>query len=150
MINKKEGAYGWDDEIANGGGFTVLEPGDYPFCVLSMMRGTFQPKGTGSIKESCPMATLKIEVGGAESSITIDHMLILHTKTTGFLNDFFVSIGQKKGDEAFRPNWGAIGGASGVCRIVKEEFTMKTGEIGMKNKIAKFLPPSAETYEKPF
>lgn len=66
----------------------------------------------------CKMAKLTLRIyGGAKGDTTVTHRLYLHTKTQGLLGAFFESIGQCKRGETFRPRWGSVVGAKGICKL---------------------------------
>ena len=136
-----DGALDWDCEITSEGGeFTLLPDGDYPFTVTKFERQRFD----GSAKlPPCNKAELTLSVdGGEKGSTTIHHNLFLHKKCEWALSDFFLSIGQKKRGEALHPRWNEVVGARGVCRVkVSTYHSNKYGEEREKNEIAKFLPP---------
>lgn len=135
-----DGALDWDCEITSEGGeFTLLPDGDYPFTVTKFERQRFD----GSAKlPPCNKAELTLSVdGGEKGSTTIHHNLFMHKKCEWALSDFFLSIGQKKRGEALHPRWNEVVGARGVCRVkVSTYHSNKYGERE-KNEIAKFLPP---------
>ncbi len=136
-----DGALDWDCEITSEGGeFTLLPDGDYPFTVTKFERQRFD----GSAKlPPCNKAELTLAVdGGEKGSTTIHHNLFMHKKCEWALSDFFLSIGQKKRGEALHPRWNEVVGARGVCRVkVSTYHSNKYGEEREKNEIAKFLPP---------
>lgn len=141
MTNERE--LGWDDEIEkDGGNFVLLPPGDYDFTVAKFERGRF----AGSAKmPPCNQAKLELTVHSPEhGDITIFHNLFLHTKTEGFLSNFFTGIGQKQPGEKLRMNWGAVVGARGRCKVVENKYT-SNGEERVNNQVDTFYAPSAQS-----
>lgn len=129
---------GWEDEIAEEGGtFPLLEPGDYPFRVVSFERKRFP----GSAKMcACNQVALKLEVDGA----TVEDSLFLNKKTEWTLSQFFVAIGQKQKGVPFRPDWMKITGASGVCKVGVRAWTGNDGEERRSNEIKEYYAPDSD------
>src|SRR5690625_4314081 len=128
----------WDDEIEeSGGNFTLLPEGDYNFVVEKFERGRHQ--GSANLP-SCNMALLTLKIdGGQHGQATVIHRLYLHSKTEGFLSNFFEAIGQKKEGERVKMNWNAVLGAKGRCKLEVNSYT-KNGEERQNNQVKTFLP----------
>lgn len=138
MSQEIERELGWDDEIEKeGGGFVLLPAGDYNFTVAKFERGRFQ----GSTKmPACNQAKLELTIHSPEhGDVTVFHNLMLHTKTEGFLSNFFTGIGQKKPGERLRMNWNLVTGAKGRCKIVENKY-MSKGEERVNNQVDTFHP----------
>lgn len=137
MTDLNEKALGWDDEISKEGpDFILLPEGEYDFEVNSFERGRFD----GSEKmPPCNKAILKIKIETEEGMALINHNLLLHTRTEGFLSAFFASIGQKKKGEPLRMNWSSVVGANGRCKVKVRKYMNKSGEEREMNEIAKFI-----------
>lgn len=138
MSQEIERELGWDDEIEkDGGNFVLLPAGDYNFTVAKFERGRFQ----GSDKmPPCNQAKLELTVHSPEhGNVTIFHNLMLHTKTEGFLSNFFTGIGQKKKGEKLRMNWNLVTGAKGRCKVIQNKY-MSKGEERVNNQIDTFYP----------
>lgn len=138
MSQEIERELGWDDEIEkDGGNFVLLPAGDYNFTVAKFERGRFQ----GSDKmPPCNQAKLELTVHSPElGNVTIFHNLMLHTKTEGFLSNFFTGIGQKKKGERLRMNWNLVTGAKGRCKVIQNKY-MSKGEERVNNQIDTFYP----------
>jgi hypothetical protein len=138
MSQEVERELGWDDEIEKeGGNFVLLPAGDYNFTVEKFERGRFQ----GSEKmPPCNQAKLTLTIHSPEhGDATVFHNLMLHTKTEGFLSNFFTSIGQKKPGEKLRMNWNTVTGAKGRCKVVQNQYKSK-GEDRVNNQIDTFYP----------
>lgn len=134
----QERELGWDDEIEKeGGNFILLPAGDYNFTVAKFERGRFQ----GSEKmPPCNQAKLELTIHSPEhGDVTVFHNLMLHTKTEGFLSNFFAGIGQKKKGEKLRMNWNAVVGAKGRCKVIQNKYISK-GEERVNNQIDTFHP----------
>lgn len=143
MTNERE--LGWDDEIEkDGGGFTLLPAGEYNFTVAKFERGRF----AGSDKmPPCNEAKLELKIDSPEyGEVTVFHRLFLHTKTEGFLSNFFAGIGQKKPGEKLRMNWNAVVGAKGRCKLEINKYKTNNGEDRENNQVNTFL--SYEDYMK--
>jgi hypothetical protein len=138
MSQEIERELGWDDEIEKEGGiFVLLPPGDYNFTVAKFERGRF----AGSDKmPPCPQAKLELRIHSPEhGDITIFHNLMLHTKTEGFLSNFFTGIGQKKKGDRLKMNWNYVTGAKGRCKVIQNKYMVK-GEERVNNQVDTFYP----------
>ncbi|QOY37069.1 hypothetical protein AWH56_005355 [Anaerobacillus isosaccharinicus] len=138
MSQEVERELGWEDEIEKeGGNFVLLPPGDYNFTVAKFDRGRFP----GSEKmPPCNQAKLELTIHSPQhGDITIFHNLMLHTKTEGFLSNFFMGIGQKKPGEKLRMNWNAVVRAKGRCKIIQNKY-MSKGEERVNNQVETFYP----------
>lgn len=146
----QERELGWDDEIVNDGPeFIVLPAGDYNFSVAKFERGRF----AGSTKmPACNQATLELKIQSPEhGEVTVFHRMLLHTKTEGFLSNFFTGIGQKNKGEKLRMNWNAVVGARGRCKLIINKY-MSNGEERTNNQVDTFYEPTAPpqpTYQQP-
>jgi hypothetical protein len=141
----EERPLGWDDEISNdGGSFDTVPPGDYPFEIVELKRGQYQPKPGGSGKlPPCPKAEIKVRVyAPSGDKVDIDHNLYLHSRCEGMLCAFFVAIGQRKHGEPLRPNWGQVVGSRGYCKVSIRDWTGKDGNKYQSNDIKSFLDPA--------
>ncbi len=134
-------ALDWDSEISQDSEFVLLPEGEYTFTVTKMERGYFN----GSAKMSkCNKAELTIKVSAPDGkSTTVTHNLFLHRKCEGLLCAFFTSIGQRKHGETLRPNWQAVVGATGRCKVGIHEWTGNDGQKRQSNEITRFLEPVA-------
>lgn len=149
----QERELGWDDEIVNDGPeFIVLPEGDYNFTIAKFERGRFTP-GPKSKMPACNQATLELKIQSPEhGEVTVFHRLLLHTKTEGFLSNFFTGIGQKKKGEPLRMNWNAVVGASGRCKLIINKYTTNSGEERTNNQVDTFYEPETPpqpTYQQP-
>lgn len=130
-------AYGWDDKVpeAEGGEFTLLPDGVYPFRVLKIERSTFN----GSPKMSaCPVAIAHLQVGDCNTgTTTIRERLFLHSKFKATLCRFFGAIKlRKKGDGEWSMNWAAVPGCDGYCKVGTRTHEGKT-----YNEVKTFIYP---------
>lgn len=135
--NNDEGfALDWDAEVQESE-FTLLPAGQYPFTVVNYERTRHNASAN---LPACAQAILHIEVdGGQLGKRKIDHNLFLHSKTQGFLNDFFRSIGCQAQDGKVRMDWNRVPGARGLCEIYVDKYTKRDGSQGESNKIKKFI-----------
>lgn len=139
MSQNMERELQWDDEIQNDGPkFVLLPVGEYNFTVEKFERG--RHNGSENLP-ACNKAVLTLKIHGGEHGDTTinNHNLFLHSKTEGFLSQFFTAIGQKKEGEAVRMNWNAVMGAKGRCKVVHNKF-MSKGEERVNNQVDTFLP----------
>lgn len=135
----QERELGWDDEIEkDGGDFIVLPAGDYNFTVSKFERGRF----AGSAKmPACNQAKLELTVHSPEhGDVVIFHTLLLHTKTEGFLSNFFSGIGQKKKGEKLRMNWNTVIGSKGKLKLKINKFIGRDGTEKENNEVQTFHP----------
>lgn len=130
---------GWDDEIEKSSGdFTLLPEGDYNFIVEKFERGRHQ--GSANLPP-CNMAILTLKVdGGEHGEAAIIHRLFLHSKTEGFLSNFFEAIGQKKEGERVKMNWGVVPRAQGRCKLEINNYKNNEGKERQNNQVKTFLP----------
>ena len=128
---------GWDSEITNEGkDFVIAEPGDYEFTVTGFERG----RHNGSAKmPACNYAELSIKLRLPEGECIVKDKLFLHSKMEWKLSEFFLCIDQKKKGQSFVPNWNAIMGATGRCKVTKRSYD-KEGRTYWTNDIAKYYP----------
>ena len=107
---------GWDDQIENDGPeYEVLPAGDYDFDVVNFERA----RHSGSNKlPPCNKAIVHIKITAPDGRTnTIRHNLFLHTITEGMICSFFTAIGQRKKGERIIPNWSAVIGGHGRCKV---------------------------------
>lgn len=137
-------AYGWDEgpiEKPNEGGeFTVLPAGTYPFKVMKFERGRFE----GSAKMGpCPKAIVTVEIDGGEAgSVSRAENLFLHEKCQGILSAFFRAIGHRKHGEPLVMNWSRVIGARGTCKVGVREYDKKDGSgKAQANEVKAWLDP---------
>lgn len=139
MSQEFERELGWDDEIEKDGPVSVLLPeGEYNFTVAGFKRGRFQ----GSTKmPPCNEAILELKVHSPEhGDVTVFDRLFLHTKTEGFLSNFFTGIGQKKPGEKLKMNWNSVVGSTGRLKIEHNKFKKDNGEERVNNQVETYLP----------
>lgn len=139
MAEKLDRELSWDDSVdANADSFTMLEPGEYDFQVVSFERARFP----GSPKlPPCPQAKVKLIVGGVQ----MEHNLFLHSKCEGLICAFFKAIGARKSGERLQMDWNKISGATGRCQVGIRKWTGKDGSVKESNDISKFLPAVENT-----
>ena len=138
--NVNDVAMTWDDEIQNDGeGFRALPEGEYDFTVTDFTRGRFD----GSAKmAACPKAELTIKIHDPDGDVTVNENLFLNKKVEWKLCQFFIAIGHRKHGEPLRPNWNAVKGAKGRCKVGIKKWTgKKDGKEYKGNEITAFLDP---------
>lgn len=130
---------GWEDEIENEGSpRVVLEPGEYPFTVLSFERARF----AGSEKvPPCPQAIVHLQINAPEGPVPMNVNLFLHTRFEWKLCQFFTSLGLRQHGEKLRMNWAAVAGRSGRCKITKRTYKDRNGTDREANDVDEFLDP---------
>lgn len=132
---------GWDDEIQHDTPDLVTLPeGDYDFEVIDFERA--RHPGSENLPP-CNKAVVKIRIEGQEGVSIIDHNLFLHTKTEGFLANFFNGIGQRKRGEKITMNWNQVVGSRGRARVGVRKWEGKK-----YNEIKRFHDPFKEEEEK--
>ncbi len=138
--NVNDVAMTWDDEIQNDGeGFRVLPEGEYDFTVTDFTRGRFE--GSDNMK-ACPKAELTIKIHDPDGDVTVNENLFLNKKVEWKLCQFFIAIGHRKHGEPLRPNWNAVKGAKGRCKVGIKKWTgKKDGKEYKGNEITAFLEP---------
>jgi hypothetical protein len=129
--------YEWDSAIdgEEGGGFTLLAPGEYSFEVTEFTRGT-------STAKQAPLAKYRLRVFDDAAQTSVLECIILHSSFAWKITEFFVAIGQMKSsaEKEFKPNWDCVG-AQGRVRIKVEPWTRDDGEVVQTNKVERFLAP---------
>lgn len=134
---------GWDDPIENDGEeYTTLEPGEYEFTVTGFERKRYE----GSAKvPPCNMAELKLRISSpVQGSTTTSERLFMIAKFEWKLCQFFTAIGQRKKGEKLHPNWNAVVGSTGRCRVSVNTYTDKNGNEQTNNRVEEFLEPEPE------
>lgn len=145
-------AFGWDDEIeySEGGSFSLLPAGEYPFIVTNFERSNYTP-GPNSKAPACNMAVITVKVtapNGEET--TLKEQFLMYEKMKWKLSQFFVSIGQQKIGEPLRPNWGGLLGAKGKLKLIVNDYIdKKTGEEKQNNRVDRYLEPETPNYQAP-
>ena len=138
--NKGE-AVGWDEEgYSDEGGFTLLPEGTYQFMVEGFERKRFE----GSDKMApCPKAELKLTVMTDTGVETVTATLMLNTKTTWRIAQFFESLGYQKNPETGKvpAKWNEIIGKSGWLELGIRTYA-KNGQERKANEVVKYIKPS--------
>jgi hypothetical protein len=135
MTTEQGRELGWNDPIENDGGdFTLLDPGEYPFTVIKFDRKRY---AGGAKLPPCNQAVLTLDIDGS----TVESSLFLHSKTEGLLCQFFRSIGARKHGERVVMDWGKVPGATGRCKVGHRTWTGKDGKEHQSNQVEKFLDP---------
>ena len=142
MAENKATALDWDSEIEReGGSFTVLPAGIYPFEIgPNVSRERYE----GSAKlPACPQAVIDVTIdGGGLGKTTIEERLKLVTTLEFVLTQFFTSIGARKRGEKIAMDWSKVPGAKGVARIEVYSWDKRDGSgKGYGNRVAEWLEP---------
>lgn len=148
MAENLDRAFDWDDVISkDGGDFTLLPKGTYPFTVKSFERGEY---AGGQKLPACKMAILTIEVdGGQLGTATLTHRLFLHSRCEGLLCAFFVAIGLRKHGEPLHMPWAQVPGKRGMCEVGVRTWQSRNGQDMESNEITRFLEPDASAAPAP-
>lgn len=146
MSENEERVLGWDDEISNDdqSSYTILPPGEYDFEVVDCKRGRHEPKTNGKLPP-CPKATVVMRFVYDGENVDLDHNLFLHSRCEGMLCEFFRGIGQRRHGEPLRPNWNAVVGSRGRCKVAVREYTGRDGEKRQTNDVKRFLDPPEDS-----
>lgn len=138
MSNEMERELQWDDQIQESGpSFVLIPAGKYNFRVEKFERA--RHNGSANLP-SCPMALLTLKIdGGEHGETTVIHRLFLHSKTEGFLSNFFEAIGKKEEGQPIKMDWNAVTGAQGRCELEINKYTSKDGEERTNNQVKTFL-----------
>ena len=135
---------GWEDEIEKDSIFELVPDGDYDFTVTAFERGRHPGGGDGKLPP-CNKAILTIEVTNGANTTSLRHNLFLHTRTEGMICAFFTAIGMRRKGEALRPDWSAVIGRTGRCKVGKRVY-----DGNEYNDIKKFYEPedTAPSFQK--
>lgn len=140
----EERVMGWDDQFEDTMPKRVVLPeGEYDFEVTNFERRRYDG---GPNIPACPMAmyTLKVTAPDGQSA-TIDHRLFLHTRTQGFIVDFFVAIGLMERDGKATMPWNQAVGRTGRAKVIIREWTGSDGKPRSNNEIDHFIDPAPAT-----
>lgn len=138
--NSKGESFDWNDEISDEGGeYPILEAGDYNFTVEGFTRKRFN----GSDKMcACNQVVLKLRIDCPEG-VTVEDNLFLNRKTEWKVSQFFLAIGQKQPGVPLRPNWDALPGSRGRCKLYIDKWKGRDGRDFETNKVDKYYAPGA-------
>lgn len=138
MSNINGFEFDWDSPIEHDGEeIVVLPEGEYDFEVVGFERQRYSPSA-GSKVPPCPMAVIKLRMDGA----TVEERLYLHSTFEWKLCQFFWCIGQRKKGERLIPNWRAVIGARGRCRLGVRTWTDRGGNERKVNQVLEYLEPA--------
>lgn len=143
--------FDWDDEIQEDSSFRVLEPGDYPFKVLSVEKGRHIQKDGGTAP-TCNKAIVTFEVGNPGKTIQRSENFLMYGKMEWKLSEIHAAVGLKGKDEKVKMRWAEMPGKTGMCHVVQVPGEGKNKDKKYNN-IDKFYPawenvkPSAKKEE---
>ena len=130
----------WDAaEVADDGGFTLLDEGVYPFEVVKIDKERFE----GSAKmAACPRAAVHLAVTHPSGEALVTDRLLLSTKTAWRIARFFTGLGYQKDPETGKVpvRWNEAPGKQGWARIKVREYE-RNGEKRKANDVEEYLPP---------
>lgn len=142
-MNENKDAFGWNDEVEEGGGFTVLPEGPAAFTVVDFARERKEYKTLGEINVAVVTLHCVCDDEGVEGAVVCN--LALHRKVQFKLFQFFTAIGQRKhGEGMLKPDWTKVKGASGRCVLGVREWERRDGGKGYSNEVTRFLDPEAD------
>ena len=126
---------GWDEEVSEGEGFTLLPAGKVKFTVTDFERG--RSKGEGKLPP-CNMAIVNLKLETQDGLIGGCRVyLVLHTSMQWKINEFFTALGFAKSEDGkVRMDWKSIIQRSGFCNI-----KVRTSDGKEFNEVDKFLIP---------
>ena len=123
LYNQQPRELNWDDPISQEEmELPHLPDGDYPFQIVNLEKARHQPRDGGKLPP-CNKAILTVRVTDRMNNVSVDirHNLFLHTSMEWKLSEFFAAIGLKQKGEALRMDWGRVVGATGLCKVKKQE-----------------------------
>jgi hypothetical protein len=123
-----------------GGTYTLLPEGEYPFTVKMFEQGYHQPSEGGKIGE-CKKAMITLTVDGGEhgqADIKVD--FFLWSTVEWKIHQFFRSIGDRKHGEKGTPNWKAVFRKTGWCKVKHRQGTNKHSDKKF-NEVDYFIYP---------
>ena len=125
--------FDWDDEIEQESEFTLLDPGDYDFEIVSFERGQFD----GSDKTpACKMATVNFEVtDGKGNSTTLSDRFYLASNMEWKLSMLFKSVGLKETGKRAKMDWNALPGKTGRCKVIQKKGTQSDNMFNAIDKL---------------
>lgn len=140
----EERALGWDDQFEDTMPERVLLPeGEYDFEVVNFERRRYDG---GQNIPACPEAVYTIKVTAPDGRSTeIEHRLFLHTRTQGFIVDFFVAIGLMKRDGKATMPWNQAVGQTGRVKVEIHTFDGRDGKPRQINRVDHFIDPAPAT-----
>lgn len=144
-------AYGWDQRIDDpneGGEYTLLIPGNYPFRVTSVEKAWHN--GSERLPQ-CHKAVINIEIdGGWQGAVQMKTNVFLHRKMDGLNCQFFLSIGHRKHGDPLVMRWNMVPGSTGVVEIAHRKGKPKDGqEPRTFNDAKRFLEPGTPISNHP-
>lgn len=122
-MNNQPRELDWDSEIFQEEmELPHLPDGDYPFQIVSLEKARHQPRDGGKLPP-CNKAILTVRVTDRMNGISVDirHNMYLHSSMEWKLCEFFAAIGMRQKGEALRMDWNRVVGATGLCKVKKQE-----------------------------
>lgn len=121
--------------------YEPLPEGEYNFTAVYKNQSRFN----GSAKLGpCNQMNVDIHVEGR----TIPHRFYMNTKAVKWafgLNAFFIALGLAQPGQTFRPDWNALPGRTGRCKLGIRKWTGDDGKEHFTNEIKAFLGPDQST-----
>ena len=117
--------------------FILLEPGEYSFKVTSFVKRRWD---SGKLA-GANYAEIGLDFDNGTLRSSGRENLTLHPKMLWKVREFFKAIGENVEDgKPFVPNWNAVLGSTGRCKVRQRSFKGREGEIVKTNEVEKFLP----------
>ena len=140
-INQNGFEFDWDSAIEHDGQeFVVLPEGEYEFEVVGFERQRYTPAGNSKVPP-CPMALIRLRMSDGVQTADVEERLYLHSSFEWKLCQFFTCIGQRKKGDRLVPNWRAVMGARGKCRLSQRTWTDRNGGERKNNQVSEYLEP---------
>lgn len=133
--------YDWDSEIqADDDGFTLLEPGIYPFEVLKLDKERYDG---GAKAPACPKAKVTMRVYAPDGSrAVVSDSFLLYSGMEWKISSFFRAIGYKQHGAKVAMKWDAdwLKGQKGMCKIDNVEGFKDKDKL--YNNVAAYIDPT--------
>lgn len=141
-MTAEERVLGWDDQFEDTMPKRIVLPeGEYDFEVVHFERRRYDG---GARLPACPMAVYDLKVTDNEGHSTeIEHRLFLHTRTQGFIVDFFVALGLMERDGKATMPWNQAVGRTGRAKVKVRKWTGDDGQERQNNEVDHFIDPPA-------
>jgi hypothetical protein len=125
--------------------YEPLPEGEYNFTAVYKNQSRFN----GSAKLGpCNQMNVDIHLEGR----TIPHRFYMNTKAVKWafgLNAFFIALGLAQPGQTFRPDWNALPGRTGRCKLGIRKWTGDDGKEHFTNEIKAFLAPAQQSAPAP-
>lgn len=135
-----EREFTWNDTIQKDSTFELIPAGVYDFEVKSFERG----RHNGSDKvPACPKAIMTIRVDDGKNATTLKYSMLLHSKTEGFLCEYFAAVGMRKKGQPLRMDFEGSVGRRGRCKVGVRPWVGNNNQAMESNEIKSFIMPDS-------